>query len=72
MALPTADVVTALALSMPAYDVSLFFDHLSNPLDAVGLPIAADVGLVTLAAGIEFMVLDETVNSIVTDLQRLF
>ena len=72
-ALPTADILTSLLVNMPAYDVSLFTDNLfSNPIDAIGLPLAADTGLITLAVGIEFMVLQETASSISATLQDLF
>ncbi len=41
-----------------------------QPLDglvnAIGYPIAADVGLLPLTAGLEFVVLGEAVDSIVT------
>jgi hypothetical protein len=52
--LPTADIANALLTSVPAYDVSLFLDGLEagNLLDAVGYPIAADVALVPLIAGL--------------------
>jgi hypothetical protein len=30
---------------LPTYDASLFLDNLSNPIDAIGLPIAADLGI---------------------------
>lgn len=50
---------------MPAYDVSLFLDNLGNPLDAVGLPIAADVGLLTLSAGVELLVIAEQAGAII-------
>ncbi len=43
--LPTADILNALLTSLPAYDASLFLDNLSNPVDAIGLPIAADLGI---------------------------
>ncbi|KAA8964307.1 PE-PPE domain-containing protein [Mycobacterium sp.] len=50
--LPTADIATALLFSLPAYDLSVFADNIfTNPLDAVGLPVAADIGLTTVAAG---------------------
>ncbi|HEU4360447.1 MAG TPA: PE-PPE domain-containing protein [Mycobacterium sp.] len=62
--LPTADIITALAVQMPTYDVTLFLDNLNNPLDAIGLPLAADTGLLTLAAGIEYMVIEQTAQSI--------
>ncbi|OBI47192.1 PE-PPE domain-containing protein [Mycobacterium sp. E796] len=62
--LPTADIATALAVSVPSYDVNLFLDGINeaitgNPvqglMDAFGRPIAADVGLFTLAGGFEFL-----------------
>ncbi len=43
--LPTADIINAAVTSIPAYDVSLFLNNLSNPVDAIGLPIAADTAL---------------------------
>ncbi|HEU4359877.1 MAG TPA: PE-PPE domain-containing protein [Mycobacterium sp.] len=66
--LPTADIVNALLTSMPTYDLSLFLDNLANPLDAIGLPIAADVGLVTLAGGVELLVVGSAVAQAVGDL----
>ncbi len=65
--LPTADIINALVTSMPAYDVSLFTDSLSNGgglLDALGLPLAADTALVTLAAGFEVDVIQNTIAAI--------
>src|SRR5690625_3407734 len=71
--LPTADIVTAMTAQLPTYAASLFVDNIgSDPLDAFGLPFAAGTGLVTLAAGIEFMVLQETASSISATLQDLF
>lgn len=70
--LPTADIITALAVQLPTYDATLFFDNLANPLDAIGLPLAADTGLLTLAAGIEFMVIEQTAQTIMSDLSGLF
>lgn len=68
--LPTADIATSLLLNMPAYDISLFTENLfSDPLMAVLGPVAADTGLITLAAGIEVMTLQESLSSIMTDLQ---
>jgi hypothetical protein len=51
--LPTADVVNAVVTTLPAYDVGLFLDNLSNPVAAIGLPIAADVGLLTVMGGLD-------------------
>jgi hypothetical protein len=52
---PLADTLAALAVTLPQYDVQLFTSQLAagNVLNAVGLPIAADVGLVpvTLLVG---------------------
>ena len=73
--LPTADIATAGLVSLPSYDVNLFLNGMSQmvngqPLEglinAVGCPIAADVGLLPLMAGLEFAVLGEAVDSIVT------
>jgi PE-PPE domain len=65
--LPTADIINSLVTSMPAYDVSLFTEALSNGgglLDALGLPLAADTALVTLAGGFEVEVLQNTISEI--------
>jgi hypothetical protein len=62
--LPTADIINLLLTSMPAYDVSLFLDNLSNPIDAIGLPIAADTAILTLAGGFEFEVIAQAVSTI--------
>jgi len=56
--LPTADIVNAIVISLPAYDVNLALSGLQQAIsgkpieglvNAIGLPIAADVGLVTTA-----------------------
>lgn len=48
--LPTADVINSLITTMPAYDVGVFFSELAagNLIDAIGLPIAADVGMLPM------------------------
>lgn len=66
--LPTADIATTLLTALPSYDLSLFLDNLDNPLEAIGLPIAADVGLVTLAAGVELLVVGSAVAQALSDL----
>ncbi|WP_068176738.1 PE-PPE domain-containing protein [Mycobacterium sp. UM_CSW] len=62
--LPTADIATAVVVTLPSYDLNLFLDGINeaitvNPIqglmDAFGRPIAADVGLVTLAGGFELI-----------------
>src|SRR5271155_3818799 len=72
--LPLADIGNALLTSLPAYDLSLFTDNLSNGdlLDALGLPIAADTGLGTLFAGFAVAVIDHAVTQISADFSGLF
>jgi len=63
---PTVDIATALLTAVPAYDVALFRDGIEQMIggapveglvNAIGMPIAANVGLGTLLAGFEFLVL---------------
>jgi hypothetical protein len=63
--LPTADIVNALTISLAAYDVNLALDGLQQAIsgdpiggliNAIGLPIAASVGLVTTASLIGVLV----------------
>jgi PE-PPE domain len=72
--LPLADIVNSLVTSLPAYDLSLFTDNLSNGdlLDALGLPIAANTGIDTLAAGFTLAVVDHAVTQISADFSGLF
>ncbi len=72
--LPTADIVTAVGISVPDYDVNLFINGIGQALsgdpigglvNAIGEPIAADVGLVTVAGGIEFFVFQNALSTIV-------
>jgi hypothetical protein len=51
--LPVADVVNALTTTVPTYDAGLFVQELTsgNLLDAIGMPIAANFALDTLAVG---------------------
>jgi len=72
--LPTADIVNALAISMPSYDINLFLDGVEqivngDPVDgliyAFGAPVAADAALLTLATGFEFRVLEHAAASII-------
>ena len=72
--LPLADIGNALLTSLPAYDLSLFTDNLSNGdlLDAIGLPIAADTGMGTLFAGFAVAVIEHAASEISTDFSGLF
>jgi len=71
--LPTADTANALLTSLPAYDVSLFVDNLAagNLLDAVGLPIAANMGAGTFAGGLLFAGVADAAATIIGDLTSL-
>jgi hypothetical protein len=73
--LPTADIGTAVFVTIPSYDVNLFLNGITeaingNPIqglmDAFGNPIAANVGLTTLAAGFEFITLENALDTILT------
>ena len=57
--LPTADIANAVLTTLPLYDVNLFLDGIKQHslLNAVGLPVAADTGLLTLAASFEVIVI---------------
>ncbi|MGA8331828.1 MAG: hypothetical protein WB777_21405, partial [Mycobacterium sp.] len=67
--LPTTDILNDLLTSLPAYDVSLFADNLSDPINAIGLPIAADLGigiyLANYEADVVFTAADNILNSFI-------
>ncbi|MGH3968804.1 MAG: PE-PPE domain-containing protein, partial [Mycobacterium sp.] len=71
--LPTADLINAALTSIPAYDAGLFADNLQagDLLDAVGLPIAADTGLVSMGALLEAVVVLGAVTTVVSDLASI-
>jgi hypothetical protein len=52
--LPAADIATSLVTSVPVYDAQLFLQQLAmgNLINAIGLPIAGDVGLGTVAGAV--------------------
>jgi hypothetical protein len=64
--LPTGDIINALTTTLPAEEANIFLHYLQagDLLDAVGLPIAANTGLYTVAAGFEAFVLVETIQNI--------
>ncbi len=63
--LPTADIVNDLLTSLPAYDATLFADNIgSNAIDAIGLPIAADLGIGLFLANYEADVLATAAETI--------
>ncbi|MDT5221367.1 MAG: hypothetical protein QOF15_3472 [Mycobacterium sp.] len=71
--LPTADLATAFATTLPAYDATLFLSQLAagNLVDAIELPLAATAGLAALGGMIEFIAVVEAAAEIVQDLQSL-
>ncbi len=71
--LPTADIGLALVTTMPAYDASLFVSQLAqgNLINAIGYPIAADVGLAAIAGAVEFLTLASAAATTISDIQSL-
>jgi hypothetical protein len=71
--LPTADLASALLISIPSYDVNLFLGGISQALsgdpmglvNAFGEPLAADLGLGILTGGIEFFVFQNALGTII-------
>jgi PE-PPE domain len=61
--LPTADIVNALLTTLPAEDASVFAYELGRGdlVDAIGLPIAADFGLVPVTGLFELAAVGEAV-----------
>ncbi|WP_125079096.1 PE-PPE domain-containing protein [Mycobacterium sp. P7213] len=72
--LPTADIINSLITTLPAYSASLFFNELMSGdlVGAIGMPLAATTGLVTMAAGFEVEVLMNAFSSISADFADLF
>jgi hypothetical protein len=66
--LPTADLINAAVTTLPNYDVSLFLANLSNPVDAIGLPIAADVGLLTLGTFVDLALWLQGITAAINDI----
>ena len=66
--LATADLINAAVTTLPNYDVSLFLANLSNPVDAIGLPIAADVGLLTLGAFVDSALWLQGITAAINDI----
>jgi hypothetical protein len=71
--LPTADIGVAIGVSLPSYDLNLFLEGIQQMADgqpvaglinAFGMPIAANVGLLPLTGALELTVLAEAADSI--------
>ncbi|MEB3050752.1 PE-PPE domain-containing protein [Mycolicibacter sp. MYC123] len=72
--LPTADIFNALLTTLPTYTATLFAQELASGdfLNAIGMPLAASTGLVTMAAGFELEVMMNAFSSIQADFSGLF
>lgn len=71
--LPTADIINAMLTTVPAYAFNLFLsgieqalsgDILGGLINAIGLPVAAAVGLFTTGLGIEALVLGRAIQAV--------
>ncbi|MHA7653305.1 PE family protein [Mycobacterium sp. ML4] len=70
--LPTVDIANAALTTLPSYNLNLFVDGIEQAVNgdpmglvnAIGYPIAADVGLLGVGAGLEGLVL---LGTVVTD-----
>ena len=71
--LPTADTALGFVTTIPAYDATLFVSQLlqGNLINAIGYPIAADVGLATVAGLVEFAVIGSAVSTTIQDIESL-
>lgn len=71
--LPTADIAFDFATELPLYDSQLFLGQLAqgNLINAIGYPIAANVGLGTVAGGVEGLVLLSALSSNIKDIRSL-
>jgi hypothetical protein len=76
---PTADILNAALISIPAYDLNLFLGGIAQAIggdpvgliNAIGYPIAATTGLIVVAGGVEGLVLLEAGVSIIKDFKGL-
>jgi len=71
LGLQTTDIVNAAVTGLVANDVTIFLDNLNNPVDAVGLPLAADTALFTLLGGFEVELVDQALTAVVGDFTAL-
>jgi len=70
---PTADTLLSFVTTLPAYDATLFVGqllqgHLAN---AIGYPIAADIGLATVAGFVELDVVASAIAQNIKDIEAL-
>ncbi|SOJ52654.1 PE family protein PE3 [Mycobacterium simulans] len=71
--LPAADTALAFATTLPLYDSQLFVEQLAqgNLINAIGYPIAADVGLATIAGIVQFLVISKAISQNISDIRSL-
>ncbi|OBK14155.1 PE family protein [Mycobacterium asiaticum] len=71
--LPAADTALAFATTLPLYDSQLFLEQLAqgNLVNAIGYPIAADVGLATIAGIVQFLVISKAISQNISDIRAL-
>ena len=71
--LPAADTALAFATTLPLYDSQLFLEQLAqgNIINAIGYPIAADVGLVTVAGIVQFLVISKAISDNIQAIEAL-
>ena len=71
--LPTTDIAVSLAVTAPSYNLNLFLDGIRQAINgdpvgglinAIGRPIAADVGLLTFGTGIGLLAAGNSVQTI--------
>lgn len=71
--LPTADIINAIITSLPAYNINLILggiqqmltgDLIGGLINAIGLPIAADIGLITTASLVGGLVWAEAIAGV--------
>ncbi|HEU4361731.1 MAG TPA: PE-PPE domain-containing protein [Mycobacterium sp.] len=72
--LPLADIINAVQSTLATYDVSIFLNELGNGdlVDAIGLPLAANTGLVAVAQMFEIAVVAEAAVFVGMDLASPF
>lgn len=72
--LPLADITTAVGNTLASYDVNIILDQLANGnlLDAIGLPLVANTGLVAVAQLFEIAVVGEAALFVGMDLLSPF
>jgi hypothetical protein len=71
--LPTADTGLSFVTTLPLYDSELFLSQLGqgNLVNAIGYPIAADLGLATIAGTVELLTVSKAIAGNISDIRSL-